>query len=134
MPLSHEARAFLKTQEDITMKEVNRSINYKGQELKLVFNLNVMETIQEEFGTLEKWGSMTDGESGEPNIKALKFGLMAMLNEGIDIENEENDEKKPFFTSKQVGRIITELGLENLTSDMNGVVIDSVKDDSGKNA
>lgn len=116
------------------MKEVNRSINYKGQELKLVFNLNVMETIQEEFGSLDKWGSLTDGESGEPNIKALKFGLMAMLNEGIDIENEENDEKKPFFTSKQVGRIITELGLENLTSNMNGVVVDSVKDDSGKNA
>lgn len=116
------------------MKEVNRIINYKGQELKLVFNLNVMETIQEEFGSLDKWGSMTDGEAGEPNIKALKFGLMAMLNEGIDIDNEDRDEKMPFFTSKQVGRIITEIGLENLTSDMNGVVVDSVKDDSGKNA
>ena len=116
------------------MKEVNRKITYKGQELRLVFNLNVMETIQEEYGSLDKWGSMTDGESGEPNIKALKFGLMAMLNEGIDIDNEERDEKMPLFTDKQVGRIITEIGLENLTADMNGVVVDSVKDDSGKNA
>lgn len=116
------------------MKEVNRKITYKGQELRLVFNLNVMETIQEEYGSLDKWGSLTDGESGEPNIKALKFGLMAMLNEGIDIDNEERDEKMPLFTDKQVGRIITEIGLENLTADMNGVVVDSVKDDSGKNA
>lgn len=116
------------------MKEVNRKIIYKGQELRLVFNLNVMETIQEEYGSLDKWGSLTDGESGEPNIKALKFGLMAMLNEGIDIDNEEREEKMPLFTDKQVGRIITEIGLENLTADMNGVVVDSVKDDSGKNA
>lgn len=116
------------------MKEVNRKITYKGQELRLVFNLNVMETIQEEYGSLDKWGSLTDGESGEPNIKALKFGLMAMLNEGIDIDNEERDEKMSLFTDKQVGRIITEIGLENLTADMNGVVVDSVKDDSGKNA
>lgn len=116
------------------MKEVNRKITYKGQELRLVFNLNVMETIQEEYGSLDKWGSLTDGESGEPNIKALKFGLMAMLNEGIDIDNEERAEKMPLFTDKQVGRIITEIGLENLTADMNGVVVDSVKDDSGKNA
>lgn len=116
------------------MKEVNRKITYKGQELRLVFNLNVMETIQEEYGSLDKWGSLTDGESGEPNIKALKFGLMAMLNEGIDIDNEERAEKMPLFTDKQVGRIITEIGLENLVTDMNGVVVDSVKDDSGKNA
>jgi hypothetical protein len=118
------------------MKEVSKTIKYKDQEYKLVFNLNVMEAIQEEYKTLDNWSKLTDGyeADGEPNIKALKFGLMAMLNEGIDIENEENDEKKPFFTSKQVGRIITELGLENLTSDINGVVIDSVKSDDSKNA
>ncbi|MBQ1297529.1 MAG: hypothetical protein IIY21_26030 [Clostridiales bacterium] len=118
------------------MKEVSKTIKYKDQEYKLVFNLNVMEAIQEEYKTLDNWSKLTDGSGadGEPNIKALKFGLTAMLNEGIEIENETRAEKRDLLTDKQVGRIISEMGLENLTADMNGVVIDSVKSDDSKNA
>ena len=107
------------------MKDYNGKINYKGQEYKLVFNLNVMERIQEEYGSIDKWGSLTDGSDGEPNAKAVKYGFMEMLNEGIDIDNEENNTDIPYFTAKQVGRIITEVGLLNATRVLNNTVIES---------
>ena len=109
------------------MRQVNSKITYKDRDYKIVFNLNVMEIIQEEYETLEAWAELTDGKAGEVNIKALIFGLTAMLNEGIDIDNEENGTKEPFLTSKQVGRMITDVGIDNATNTMNDLVIDSTK-------
>ena len=111
------------------MKEISKEFEYKGKEYKLVFNLNVMEVIQDEYGTLENWGKLTDGteNDGEPNAKAVIFGITAMLNEGIDIDNEENGTEEKMLTNKQVGRMITEIGLQSSAQLMNGVVIDSTK-------
>lgn len=111
------------------MKEISKTLEYKGKNYKLVFNLNVMEVIQDKYGTLENWGKLTDGteNDGEPNAKAVIFGITAMLNEGIDIENEENGTKEKMLTNKQVGRMITEIGLKSSAQLMNGVVIDSTQ-------
>ena len=92
----------------------------------LVFNLNVMEEIQEIYGSMQNWADKC--ESGdEPNIKDLKNGIMAMINEGIDILNEESDTKEPFVTSKQLGRIITEIGFAKVIEKIKEVQIDSTK-------
>ncbi len=115
------------------MNDVSKSIEYKGHKYKLVFNLNVMEEIQEEYGTVAKWGELTDGASGEPNAKAVIFGLAAMLNEGIDIDNEEKGEETKPLTLKQVGRMITEIGLETSTQKLNDVIIESTQSEE-KNA
>lgn len=117
------------------MKEISKTLEYKGKTYKLVFNLNVMQVIQEKYGTLEKWGKLTDGaeNDGEPNAKAVIFGITAMLNEGIDIENEENGTEEKMLTNKQVGRMITEIGLKSSAQLMNGVVVDSTQS-SEKNA
>lgn len=109
------------------MKDINGKIQYKEKEYKLVFNLNVMERIQEEYGSIEAWGNLTDGKSGEPNAKAVIFGFCEMLNEGIDISNEENCTDDKPLTLKQVGRIITEVGLVNATSKLNETVIASTQ-------
>lgn len=111
------------------MKEVSKTINYKGKDYKLVFNLNVMEVIQEEYKTINAWGELTDGKSGEVDVKALKFGFAAMLNEGIDIDNDDNGTNEPFLTLKQVGRMLSEIGFDQVTEDMNEVVVESVKSD-----
>ena len=108
-------------------KETASKVNYKDKEYKVVFNLNVMEAIQAEYGTLDAWGAKTDGESGEVDIKALIFGLREMLNEGLEIENEENGTNTPLFTHKQVGRLLTEVGIEAITKNMNDLVVDSTK-------
>ena len=114
--------------------ENTSKIEFKGKEIKLVFNLNVMQVIQEEYKTIDAWGKLTDGTSGEVDIKALIFGLTQMINEGIEIDNDENGTDEPLLTEKKVGRIITDVGLANATKALNQTVINSTKDDSGKNA
>ena len=116
------------------MKEKEAVFNFNGKEYKAVFNLNVMQEIQIEYETFARWGELTDGKvKGEVDIKALIFGIKAMLNEAIDIENENLTDKKPYLTEKQVGRLITEMGIQEATKKLNSTVIDSTKDDKPKN-
>lgn len=112
------------------MKEISGSFTYRDKEYKTIFNLNVMEKIQEEYKTVDNWAALTDGKSGEVDIKALIFGITEMINEAIDIDNEDNGKNEPFLTHKQVGRIVTEIGFAKAAEKMNEVVIESVKDDS----
>lgn len=107
------------------MKDINGKIQYKGKEYTMVFNLNVMEEIQAEYGSIGAWADLTDKE--EPDAKAVKFGIMQMINEGIDIDNEENGTNTPFFTMKQIGRLLTEVGMKNATTAMTDTVIASTK-------
>lgn len=112
------------------MQDIMKHFNAKGIEYPLVFNLNVMEKIQEKYGSYEKWGNLTDGKNGEINIGALKFGILEMINEGIDIENENQEDKRNFMNDKQVGRLITDIGINALVEKMQETVIDSTKNDS----
>ena len=146
--------------EENEMKDFNGEIQYKGKVYKLVFNLNVMETIQAEYGSIDVWGDLTDGRAyskekyekqgnaipwedlsdkdkakfkREPDAKAVIFGFTEMLNEGIDISNEENGTDEKPLTLKQVGRMITEIGLAKATQTMNDTVIKSASSEE-KNA
>ena len=111
------------------MKDVSKKFEYKGKEYNLVFNLNVMEEIQDQYETLDKWGSLTDGSNGEVSAKAVIFGFTSMLNEGIDMENEDKGTDTKPFTHKQVGRLLTEIGLDEMTKKLNDVVVESTKSD-----
>lgn len=108
------------------MKDITTPLKYQGKTYTLAFNINVMEEIQEAFGSLENWGQLSQPNGGEPNLGALRFGLAAMINEGIDIENEENGTKNPPLTLKQVGRIISSIGMEQTASALNSTVSKSV--------
>ena len=114
------------------MKDINGEIQYRDKTYKLVFNLNVMESIQKKFGSLQEWGNRTDGSESEVDVEAVIFGFTEMLNEGIDIDNEENGTDQKPLSPKQVGRIITEVGLANATKKLNDTVVESTKDE--KNA
>ena len=106
------------------------TMDYKGITYEVVFNLNVMQKIQEEYGSFEAWGNLTDGGEGETDIKALIFGIMHAINEGIDIYNEDHEEEpRKFLTDKQVGRLVSEIGLEQATTKMNESVIEAVQSD-----
>lgn len=102
----------------------------------VTFNINVMEEIQEKYGSIGAWGAIVENaENGEPKVKDLKIGLMAMINEGIDIENETNSTNNPFVNAKQVGRIISEMGFEAITRVIKNLTIASTQtgDNEGKN-
>lgn len=152
------------------MKEKETMFTVNGKEYKAIFNLNVMQSIQVEYGTFESWGELTDGfvydengerklkldsdgnpiikkiknkngeevevevyETKEVDIKELIFGIKEMINEAIDIDNENNQLNQPLLTEKQVGRLITAMGIEKATSKLNETVIESTKDDTPKN-
>lgn len=108
------------------------SITYKGIEYELVFNLNVMEVIQDKYGSVEKWGNLVEAEDeakDEPKAKDIKFGFWAMLNEGIEIYNEDHEEERELLTERQVGRIVSEIGLAEAAKALNKTVVDSTKSD-----
>lgn len=152
------------------MKDKEITLEVDNKKYKLVFNLNVMQALQIEYGTFSKWGELTDNfvydENGEKvplldeygvpvtrivkdengkekeeivyktkevNIQALLFGLKEMLNEAIDIENEESEEKQRKLTLKQVGRLITKAGLDNIQDKVATAVINSTQDEIPKN-
>lgn len=113
-------------------KEVS-AIKYKGEDYELVFNLNVMEEIQNEYGSVEAWGNLVEAEA-EPKAKDIKYGFTAMLNEGIEIYNEDHADDEGFkarkpFTLRQVGRIISDIGLAETARTINKTVVDSTKSD-----
>ena len=45
------------------MQDVKSNFEVDGVTYPLVFNLNVMELIQQEYGSLDAWGDLTDGEA-----------------------------------------------------------------------
>ena len=98
-----------------------------------MFSLNVMEAIQDKYGSIDKWSSLIQ-KNGEPDIKALKFFITEAINEGIEIENEKNNEKRKSVTSKQVGRILTEVGLSDTANKIMTTISESIQtDDTSKN-
>mgnify|MGYP004613070469 FL=1 len=111
-------------------------INYletKTEKYPLVFSLNVMEAIQDKYGSIDKWSNLIQ-KNGEPDIKALKFFMTEAINEGIEIENEKNNEKRKSVTSKQVGRILTEVGLSDTANKIMTTISESIQtDDTSKN-
>lgn len=111
------------------MKDYKFNFEVDGVNYDLIFNLNVMQEIQEEYGTIEKWGALTDGKSGEVNAKALIFGLTSMINEGTDISNEENGTNNPMLTKKQVGRLITKIGVQKSAEQLNTAIVTATKSD-----
>ena len=129
------------------MKDFKSTIEYEGQKLDLVFDLNVMQQIQQHYGSLEHWGELTspdpeqildaDGnvigeKQKEPDINAFLFGFTEMLNEGVDMANEADGGHRPFFSQRQVGRIISTVGMAMASEKLKDVVVGST--DTGADA
>lgn len=104
-------------------------INYletNEENFPMVFTLNVMESIQEKYGSIEAWSNLIQRD-GEPDIKALKFFIAESINEGIDIENEKLGEKHKPITLKKAGRILTEIGLSGAANKIMSTISESVQ-------
>ena len=91
-------------------------ITLSGVEYPLKCDLLVLERIQDEFGTIGKfedeilnWKITKDGEEEKrerkiPSAHAVNFALPIMINEGIEIENEEKEEKRKTVNEKEILR------------------------------
>ena len=108
--------------------DVYTEIELRGKTYRMYFNLNVMQSLQKKYESFDAWIDLVQPKGKkEPDIEALIFGFSEMINEGIDIYNEEHEDKINFFTEKQIGRIITELGIENLNSKLTETVLNATK-------
>ena len=126
------------------MLDTIKYLETENEKYPLAFTLNVMEIIQEKYGSIEKWSELIQ-KQGEPDIKALKFFITEAINEGLDIENERKGERggeavspngdtirptgvwRKSITSKKVGRILTEIGLNQATKAVASVITDSIQ-------
>ena len=91
------------------MKDTMDTLSYKGKEYNLIFNLNVLQEMQDKYGTMAECLNEAYGKAtGEPSIKVLAFMVTAMINEAIDINNEEKGEKEPPVTEKMVNRMLSD--------------------------
>ena len=99
-----------------------------SEKFPLAFTLNVMEALQDEYGTLSEWSELIRNQK-EPNIKALKFFITEAINEGIEIENEKSSEKRVSITSSKACRIITEIGLKKVANTITKMITESMPHD-----
>jgi hypothetical protein len=108
------------------MLDIIKHIKVDEKEYPVAFTFNVMESVQEKYGSMKEWGEVFQPSSGEPRIKDLKWTMKEFINEGIDIENEEKGERRAFVTEKQVGRLISCIGLSEITSAIQNVTVESM--------
>ena len=111
------------------MRDEMMYVKLGDEQYPIVFNLNVMEEIQEEYGSVSKWGEIVENNHLEPKIKDLKKGLLIMINEGVEIENEKGLAKEP-LTSKKIGRLINKGTLKELIEKVKNITINSTKVDN----
>lgn len=78
------------------IKDGRLPIELNGREYHLLFSLNVIDEMQDKFGSFDKLNEVL---SGKESIKNLRWLLTMLLNEGAG-EGEEP------LTEKQVGHMI----------------------------
>lgn len=113
------------------MKEQQFYLGDGDDKVLLAFNLNVMAEIQKEYGSVSAWVDLLEDDpedpkrNGEPDMQAFLTGFRAMLNEGVEIENEDNGTTKELFTVRQVGRMIGKWGKDAVNEAMKNAIASS---------
>jgi len=101
------------------------SINIDNKDYPLAYDLNVIEIIQEKYGTMDKWyDKLSGGKTGEVRIGDIIWIFKEMFNEGIEIHNDENNDTMPSVTLKQAGRLISKYGPKEATEKLKEMVTD----------
>ena len=125
------------------MLDIIKHLEIGDKKYPMVATINVLEKIQQEYGTIEKWQKLMLGfkeetkkdkkgnetielvETNEISLKDMKFFVLESINEGIDIENEKLTEKREFITEKQAGRIITQIGVSQMLDEITSLLNNS---------
>lgn len=117
------------------MKDYKIDFEVEDKKYSMIFNLNVMQNLQKKYGSIQEWVNLIDksGTGQEPDFEAIIFGLGEMINEGIDIDNDENDKNNPLLSEKQIGRLITKLGIKNASEKIKEAIVEGTKNEKPKN-
>lgn len=86
-----------------------------GETFPLTMDLNVYAVLQEEYGTLNEWHKRTFGdEEHDPKIMDLIGTVRAMVNEGIEIENEAGHPYREPISMTVAGMICQEVSMAGI--------------------
>lgn len=114
------------------MNEVElQHVTIDGKDYPFIYSINVMATLQKKYGSIQAWADVVEpkpkknGERIEPDLDALIFFFTEAFNEGIEVENEEKNINRQLLTSRQVGRLVTKLGLEEANKKLKEAVINA---------
>ena len=77
----------------------------------ILYDINVLEAIQQKFGGLSAWSDKLSPETGEPPLSAVIDTVEILIAEGIDAKADEGEEIA-MPNRKQIGRLISRIGLE----------------------
>lgn len=93
-----------------------RTIKAEGREYPIFCDFNVLEYIQEKYGSIEVYQMKVAGlkknrdgrdyVAGAVNVRAVLDGLQIMINEGIDIQNDNKADTQEHVSKSDVGRIL----------------------------
>jgi hypothetical protein len=113
------------------MLDDKKKLTVNGVDYPVEFSLNVMALVQEKYGSLDNWSEIIDSKDKEkePSIKDIIWTFTAMINEGIESENETSNTQRAILTEKQVGRLVTQFGLNQSMEAIKGIVTGSTQGD-----
>jgi hypothetical protein len=126
---------------EVIMKDIFEHLTVGKKEYPFVFNINVIQSILDKYGSLNKWSELIVTKGSKSNdispemMEALRFMCTECINEGIDMENDPEDPhyikrdiQRAFITEKQAGRIMSAI------EDFNGFALNTIikSNDTGK--
>lgn len=97
------------------LKPTRIKVKLGKNEYGLRFTLNAIEDIQDKFNVpIKQLGDLFNDKDNQ--VKNLKYLLTVLINEDIDCENDESDDKKPHVDERYVGRHIDAQNMTNMMS------------------
>lgn len=82
-------------------------VTVAGRELEISFNMNVVETIYDKFGSLNDFQKSLKGQGERGSLQTTIWILSVMINDAIEEQNETGKEKIETLSEKQLGRLLT---------------------------
>lgn len=110
---------------EIMAKEIDRIV-YKNKEYKLVFDLNLIEKIQEEYGSLKNF--FKDMFTEEHIYKYSAYLVKEMANEWVDMENERKSRKMQYMSTTTAKNILKSINSILYLSALQEKIFDTIID------
>ena len=99
----------------------------------ILYDINVLEALQDKFGGLSAWSETLSPESGEPPFSAVIDTVEILIAEGIDAKRDEGEDIT-MPSRKQIGRLITRVGLAKTLEIIKNSAIAAAGEGDQKNA
>lgn len=89
-----------------SIKDKPVKLTLNGVTYDLVFNLNVMEDVFDQYESFEALNRDLISKKDKARIKAIKVTLKALIDDAVSFHNETHTEKLSHLSIEQIGRLL----------------------------